>query len=138
MSTQATNRTDIPESVRDLLDKKGFAHLATLRADGTPQVTPMWFGFDGEHILFSTTTRRQKYRNLRRNPNVAFSITDPDDPYRYLEVRGVIAEIGEDEGNEFINSMAKKYRDLDLYPWDGPGDKRVVIKVTPVKTVPAA
>ena len=138
MSTQATNRTDIPESVRDLLDKEGFAHLATLRADGTPQVTPMWFGFDGEHILFSTTTRRQKYRNLRRNPNVAFSITDPDDPYRYLEVRGVIAEIGEDEGNEFINSMAKKYRDLDLYPWDGPGDKRVVIKVTPVKTVPAA
>ncbi len=142
MATQTTDPTirpaQIPEELRDLLDKKGFAHLATLRPDGSPQSTPMWYGFDGGTLLFSTTTGRQKYRNVTANPQVAVSILDPEDPYRYLEIRGVVTQIDDDEGNAFINSMAKKYRDLDVYPWDGPGDHRVVMRVTPVRTYPPA
>lgn len=142
MPTQPANGSvqaaRIPEEYRDLREKKGFAHLATLRPDGRPQVTPMWYGFDGDRILFSTTTARQKHDNVRHDPRVAVSILDPEDPYRYLEIRGLVTAIDDDEGNAFINSMAKKYRDLDVYPWDGPEAHRVVITVTPAKTFPAS
>jgi PPOX class probable F420-dependent enzyme len=85
-------------------------------------------------MRFSQTTTRQKYRNLGRDPRVALSIIDPDDPYRYIEVRGVMTEIEEDPDLEFINSMALKYLGLDRYPWHQPGDERVVVVVRPTHT----
>ncbi|MFZ4719440.1 MAG: PPOX class F420-dependent oxidoreductase, partial [Ilumatobacteraceae bacterium] len=98
------------------------------------QNNPVWFGWDGTHVLFSQTTGRQKYRNLQANPAVALSIVDIANPYRYIEIRGTVAEIVDDPGNAFINSMAKKYIDQDEYPWHQPGDHRVVVKVLPQKT----
>jgi PPOX class probable F420-dependent enzyme len=86
----------IPESHRDILEKKGYAHVATLGPHGEPESNPVWYGWDGEALKFSNTKGRQKYRNLRRNPHIAVSITDPDNPYRYLEIRG-IAEIEDDQ-----------------------------------------
>ncbi|HSH58516.1 MAG TPA: PPOX class F420-dependent oxidoreductase [Acidimicrobiales bacterium] len=124
----------IPDSHRDILEKKGFAHVATIGPDGEPHSSPVWYDWDGEHFLFSQTKTRQKYRNVQRDPRVAVSMTDPDNPYRYLEIRGTVDGIDEDEGNVFINSMAKKYMDEDVYPWHQPEDERIVVKVRPERT----
>src|SRR5258708_7856034 len=85
----------IPENYLDLFDKKAFAHVATLMPDGTPQVTPVWVDYDGEHILINSARGRRKDKNMESNPAVALSIQDPDNPYRYLEVRGPVVEITE-------------------------------------------
>ena len=124
----------IPTSHLDLLSSTALAHVATIGPDGEPQNNPVWFGWDGTHVLFSQTTGRQKYRNLSRSPRVALSIVDAANPYRYLEIRGSVAEIVDDEGNAFIDSMAQKYIDQPQYPWHQPGDHRVIVKVLPGKT----
>jgi PPOX class probable F420-dependent enzyme len=128
------HRMTIPSSHADLLDSTALAHVATIGPDGKPQNNPVWFGWDGTHVLFSQTTGRQKYRNLQVNPEVALSIVDNANAYRYLEVRGTVVEIADDPGNAFINSMAKKYLDQVVYPWHQPTDHRVVVKVLPTHT----
>src|SRR5919205_928630 len=77
------------------LAKKAFAHLATVGPDGRPQVTPVWADFDGTYIRINTARGRVKDRNLKANPNVALSLQDPDNPYRYVQVRGRVAEMTE-------------------------------------------
>ena len=124
----------IPDTHRDILDKAGFAHIATIGPSGEPHSSPVWYDWDGEHFLFSQTKTRQKYKNLLRDPRVAVSVTDPDNPYRYLEIRGVLDGVEEDEGNAFINAMAKKYMNEDVYPWHQPTDERIVMKVKPGHT----
>ncbi|HEX8183450.1 MAG TPA: PPOX class F420-dependent oxidoreductase, partial [Blastocatellia bacterium] len=110
----------IPEKYRDLFDKKAFANLATIMPDGTPQVTPVWVDYDGEHILVNSARGRQKDKNMERNSSVALSIMDPENPYRYLEVRGRVAKITEDGAEDHIDKMAKKYIGQDKYPWRRP------------------
>jgi PPOX class probable F420-dependent enzyme len=124
----------IPEKYRDLFQKKAFASLATLMPDGRPQVTPVWVDFDGEHVIFNSARGRQKDRNVRREPRVAMSISDPDNPYRYLEIRGTVEEITEQGASEHINKMAKKYMGLDQYPYSQPGEVRVLYKIRPEHT----
>lgn len=124
----------VPDSHRDILDAPGFAHMATIGPDGEPQVNPVWYEFDGEFLLFSQTKDRQKYRNVQREPRVAASITDPDNAYRRLELRGMVKEIEEDADRTFINRLAKKYMGQDEYPYHQPGDERVVVKVKPEHT----
>ncbi|MGA7732675.1 MAG: PPOX class F420-dependent oxidoreductase [Chloroflexia bacterium] len=118
----------------DLLESTALAHVATIGPKGEPQANPVWFGWDGERIRFSQTKTRQKYLNLQREPRIALSIVDPTNPYRYLEVRGVVEKIEEDPNQDFINSMAKKYMGEDKYPWHRPSDERVVVVVKPVHT----
>lgn len=127
--TQTDHPAPIPESYGDILDKKGFAHIATIGPNGDPQSTPVWYGWDGTHLRFSTTKARQKYRNLVRNSKVSASITDPDSPYRYLEIRGV-AEIEDDPEKTFIDEMSRKYLGKH-YSWNQPGDERVIVKIRP-------
>jgi PPOX class probable F420-dependent enzyme len=124
---------EIPEKFRDLLDvdKKAFAHVATLMPDGTPQVTPVWVDYDGTHVIINSARGRQKDRNLRRNPHVALSIQDPANPYRYLEIRGPVTEITEEGADEHIDKMAKKYMGVDRYPGRSPGEVRVIYKIEP-------
>ncbi|HKP13279.1 MAG TPA: PPOX class F420-dependent oxidoreductase [Blastocatellia bacterium] len=121
----------IPEKFRDLFDKKAFAHVVTMMPDGTPQVTPVWVDYDGTHVIINSARGRQKDKNLRRNPNVALSIQDPDNGYRYLEVRGRVTEITEDGADEHIDKMAKKYMGVDRYPGRSPGEVRVIYKIEP-------
>lgn len=121
----------IPDDYKDLLQTTALAHIATVGSKGEPQSNPVWFGWDGEHILFSQTKSRQKYHNVQRDPRIALSIVDPKNPYRYLEVRGKVTRIDEDPDRKFINSMAKKYLNKDVYPWHQPGDERVVVVVEP-------
>jgi PPOX class probable F420-dependent enzyme len=124
----------IPESHVDLLSKNVFWHIATLGPDDEIQSSPVWGGWDGEHFLFSLTRGRQKYENLVRNPTIALSGIDPDNPYRNLEIRGTVVRIDDDSSNSFIDSMAKKYMDADAYPFHQPGDHRIVMVVQPIHT----
>ncbi|WP_448222076.1 PPOX class F420-dependent oxidoreductase [Gordonia iterans] len=125
--------TVIPDSHRDLLERPLFAHLATIRPDGTPQVNPMWFSWDGELIYFTNTTIRQKYANVTAHPEVAFSVNDPEQPYRSLEIRGTVERIDDDSSGAVFGALADRYG-LEL---DGPpGDvaHRVVYVVRPTAT----
>ena len=124
----------IPEKYQDLFEKKAFANLATVMPDGTPQVTPVWVDFDGNHVLVNSARGRQKDKNMERNPAVSLSIMDPENPYRYLEVRGRVAEITEEGAEEHIDKMAKKYMGLDKYPLRAPGERRVLYKIEPEHT----
>ena len=124
----------IPASHADLLESTALAHVATVGPTGEPQVNPVWFGVQDGRILFSQTKTRQKVRNLQREPRIALSIVDPENPYRYLEVRGVVERVDEDPHDDFIDSMAKKYLGADRYPWHREGDERVVVVVRPQHT----
>ena len=121
----------IPTDLLDLLERRLYAHLATTRPDGTVQVSPMWFDWDGERLRFSTTTTRQKYRNVQSHPHVAASISDPENPYRFLEVRGVVEEIEPDPAAEGYMRINNRYGRpfSDQAPPDATD--RVVIVVRP-------
>jgi PPOX class probable F420-dependent enzyme len=120
-----------PDSFKDLLEKKAFASLATVNADGSPQVTPVWFDYDGTHVRVNTARGRVKERNLRRTPAVALAITDPDNPYRYLQLRGRVTEVTEGGADAHIDALAKKYLGQDRYPYRRPGEVRVVLRIAP-------
>jgi PPOX class probable F420-dependent enzyme len=122
---------DIPDKCKDILSKKAFANIATVNGDGTPQVTPVWVDYDGTHIRFNTAKGRVKDRNLRRNPAVALAIADPDNPYRYLQVRGRVADVTESGADAHIDSLAKKYLGQDKYPYRQPGEVRVIYSIAP-------
>ena len=121
----------IPQTHRDLFDKKAFAHVATVGADGAPQVTPVWIDYDGTYVRFNTARGRVKARNLERNPRIALSVQDPENPYRYLQVRGRVTEMTEKGADAHIDALAKKYIGQDRYPHRRPGEVRVTVKVTP-------
>ena len=125
----------IPASHADLLQmqKKAFANLATLNSDGSPQVTPVWVDFDGKNVVVNTARGRVKANNLAREPRVALSIADPENPYRYIGVQGRVVEMTEQGGDAHIDKMAKKYLGKDTYPFRAPGEKRVIVKIAPEK-----
>jgi PPOX class probable F420-dependent enzyme len=123
--------TAIPEKYADLFQKPAFANLATLMPDGRPQVTPVWCDYDGHHVIFNSARGRQKDRNVRRDPRVALAIVDPNNPYRYLEIRGTVVEITEDGADAHIDKLAKKYMGVDKYPYANPKEVRVIYKIRP-------
>jgi PPOX class probable F420-dependent enzyme len=119
----------IPDQYKDLLQKKAFAHLATVMKDGSPQVTPIWFDYDGTHVRINSAKGRWKDRNMRNRPKVALSIPDPDNPYRYMQIRGTVTEVTENGADAHIDSLAKKYLGQDKYPYRQPGEERVIYKI---------
>jgi PPOX class probable F420-dependent enzyme len=124
--------TTIPQSHVDLLTtKKALAHVATLMADGSPQVTPVWIDYDGTHILINSAKGRVKDRNMQARPRIALSVTDPDNPYRYVGIRGRVVEITETGADEHIDKLTKKYLNKDVYPYRSGGEIRQIYKVTP-------
>ena len=124
----------IPDNFQDLLTSKTtFAHLGTVMSNGTPQVTPVWFSYDGKQILLNSAKGRVKDKNMRARPHVALSILDPDNAYRYIQIIGDITDITEQGGDAHIDSLAKKYLGQDSYPFRQPGEVRVIYKVTPSK-----
>ena len=123
----------IPEELKDILNKRAFAHLATLMPDGSPQVTPVWCDFDGTHVRINSAKSRLKDKIMRRDKRVALSIQDPDNPYRYLAIRGNVDEITENGADAHIDALAKKYLDKDRYPFRAAGEVRVIYKIRPDK-----
>ena len=117
----------------DLLQqKKAFAGLATIMPDGTPQVTPVWFDYHGGRVRVNTAKGRVKARNLQPGAAVALSIMDPDNPYRYLQIRGRVASATETGADAHIDSLAKKYLGKDQYPFRQSGEVRVMYEIEPV------
>jgi PPOX class probable F420-dependent enzyme len=122
------------EKYQDLFSKKAFANLATLMSDGSPQVTPVWVDYDGTHVLVNTARGRVKDKNMTRDGRVSLAISDPENPYRYVEIRGRVVEATENGADEHINKMAKKYLGQDVYPYRKPGEVRVLYKIKVEKT----
>ncbi len=124
-------KTQIPENFLDLFEKRAFASLGTLMPDGSPQVTPVWVDREGQRLVVNSAKGRVKDRNMRRDPRVSLAIMDPENPYRFLEVRGRVVEISEQGADAHIDKMAKKYLGQDHYPYRKPGEVRVRYLIEP-------
>lgn len=123
----------IPETFLDLFQKQAFANLGTIMSDGSPQVTPVWVDYDGKYVRFNSALGRVKDGNVRRDPRVSLSILDPDNPYRYLAIRGRVVEITQKGADEHINRLSQKYLGKAEYPYRQPGEVRVLYKIEPEK-----
>lgn len=124
--------TAIPDNFIDLLQqKKAFAGLATIMADGSPQVTPVWFDYKGGVIRVNTAKGRVKSRTLRPGASVALAIMDPDNPYRYVQIRGKVRNATEQGADAHIDSLAMKYLGKETYPFRQPGEVRVMYEIEP-------
>jgi PPOX class probable F420-dependent enzyme len=126
----------IPAEFLDLLaqDKKPLANLATVMADGSPQVTPVWFDYEGGKVRVNSAKGRVKTRNMPEGARVALAIVDPENPFRYIQIRGRVARTTEEGAAQHIDRLAKKYLGQDKYPWSRPGEVRVMFEIEPVAT----
>lgn len=110
---------------------RNWGNVATLREDGTPHVTPVWVDWDGEEIVFNTVVGRMKERHLRRDPRVAIEVFKQENPQAgYVSVTGR-AELEEEGADAHIDKLARKYLDEDVYPNRQPGERRVIVRITP-------
>lgn len=122
----------IPDQYKDLLTaKKAFANIATVMKDGSPQVTPVWFDYTDGKIRVNTARGRVKSRTLRAGAPVALAIQDPENPYRYLQIRGRVASTTENGADDHIDSLAQKYLGQQKYPFRQPGEIRIIVEIDP-------
>lgn len=130
---------EIKPEFRDLLERPIVVTLVTLMPNHQPQASPVWFSWDGSHIWINTARGRQKDRNMSARPQVSILSVDPDDPYRYLEVRGVVDEITEEGALAHINSLSKRYRGREDYYAANPAQRgketRVIYKIRPTRVI---
>jgi PPOX class probable F420-dependent enzyme len=125
----------IPEKYRDLFNKRAFASLATRMSNDEVQVTPVWVDAEGGTVLFNSARGRVKDQNVRRDPRVTLTLMDPDNPYRYMEIRGRVVDFTEKGADQHIDKLAKKYLGVDKYPYAKPGEVRVLYRVKPEKVL---
>ncbi len=123
----------IPGDAYHLLEGKNFAHVATLMPDGSPQVTPVWIGHQGDIVTFNTAEGRLKPNNLRRDPRVGISVTNSENQYEALLIQGHVTEVTQEGADDDINALAKRYIGADEYPFRGPGEVRVIVRIEPDK-----
>lgn len=130
----------IPDSHKDLFEKPVYVALTTVMPDGQPQSTVVWTDYDGEYVRVNVTRGRQKTKNMERNPKVTVLAIDPENPYRWIEVRGMVEEISEQGGVEHINTLSRKYTGRGYYGDFAPAERRneetrLLVKIRPVKVV---
>ncbi|MEV0228017.1 PPOX class F420-dependent oxidoreductase [Nonomuraea sp. NPDC050786] len=119
---------ELSEEVRKLLDAPNYATVTSINPDGGPQSTVVWVRTDGDDVLFSTVKGRRKPRNFERDPRASLLVIDPDNPYRYVEIRGRVTMADDPEGS-LIQELSQKYRGL---PWeDKPGTERLIVRISP-------
>src|ERR1700744_5005778 len=123
----------IPDEAKHLFENKEMAHVGTLNADGSPQVSAVWIALDGDLVPFNTAEGRLKPKNLRRDGRVAISIAGQDNPYENLILQGTVTELTNEGADEDIDALAKRYLDADSYPFRQPGEERVIVKIAPEK-----
>jgi PPOX class probable F420-dependent enzyme len=126
---------EITEPVIKLLEGKNFAFFSTLMKDGSPQITPVWVDWEKNTntILINTAEGRLKQENVSRDPRVAISIADHNNPYEMVTIRGKVIEQNTEGAIEHADKLAKKYMGLDKYPYHSPNEKRIVLKIKPEK-----
>jgi PPOX class probable F420-dependent enzyme len=123
---------ELSERARALVDEPNLAFLATLNADGSPQVSAVWIDRDGGALVVNTAAGRVKDRNMRRDPRVAVSIAAREEPYERIDIRGRVVDIVEgDEAERHIEKLAQKYLDRDTYPGRKGAERRVLFKIRP-------
>ena len=124
---------------RKIFEGKNFGHIATVMPDGSPQVSPVWVDLEGDMILVNSSEGRVKVDNVKRDPRVAISIYDQDEPYgRVVLVRGFVKDVVTEGAKEHIDKLAKKYIGKDEYPWLQPGEQRVIFEIVPEHVVHAS
>ena|SRR6478609_6587342 len=121
----------ITEPISKLLQDKNFAFLSTLMSDGSPQVTPTWIDVEDDVVLINTAEGRIKHKNISKDPRVAISIVDRNNPYNMVTIRGKVIEQTNQDADEHIDKLAKKYLGMDRYPGRSPNEKRIILKVKP-------
>ena len=124
----------LPPDSHRYFDEARFATIATVEPDGRPQLSVVWIRRDGDDLLVSTVVGRRKHRNLVADPRATVLVYDAADPYHYVEVRGS-GSMTEDGGRALIDELCEKYRGITPYPWDGPQNVRVVVRISPDKVV---
>ena len=124
-----SEQVKISPEISKLFEDKNFAFVATLMKDGSPQITPTWVDIDKNIILINTAEGRLKQRNIKRDPRIAVSIVDRNNPYRMVTIRGKVIEQTTEGADEHIDKLAKKYLEVDKYPFRTPGEKRIILKV---------
>jgi PPOX class probable F420-dependent enzyme len=128
--------TKLTDSAKKILEGKNFVYIATVNPDGTPQVTPTWVDTDGNFVLINTAVGRVKHRNVKENPHVALAITEQNNPYSLVIIRGkVVEQVTGRVAEDHIDKMAKKYRGLDKYPNRSPNEQRVLLKIQPSRVI---
>lgn len=127
--------SQITDPVAKLLEGQNFAFLATLMRDGSPQITPVWIDLDKDTntILINTAEGRVKHSNISRDPRIAISVINQSNPYEMVTIRGKVIEQVSQGADEHIDKLAKKYLGVDKYPLRSPNEKRVILRVKPVK-----
>jgi PPOX class probable F420-dependent enzyme len=126
----------LTESARKMLEGKNFVYLATVNPDGTPQVTPTWVDTEGDFVLINTAIGRVKHRNVKKNPIVALAITEHNNPYDLVVIKGKVVEhVTGKAAEDHIDKMAKKYRGEEKYPNRKPGERRVLLKIEPTRII---
>lgn len=131
MNKSQTNQITGP--VAKLLLDKNFAFISTLMSDGSPQVTPTWIDVEDNIILINTAEGRIKHKNISRDPRVAVSVIDHNNPYNMVSIRGIAIEQSNEGADEHIDRLAKKYLGVDKYPMRSPNEKRIIVKIKPEK-----
>ena len=119
----------LSDKARQLIARPVLATLATVAADGGPQVTPLWVELDGDDIVVNTAQGRAKARNMERDQRVAVWVIDPDDPYNVVAVRGTVVEVTTKGADAGIDRLAKKYLGVDEYPMRRPGEVRISVRI---------
>jgi len=123
----------LSEQERALFTAPNIVHLATVGPDGGPNVSAVWVDPDGDDLLVNTAEGRQKVDDMRRDPKVAVSVVNPENPYEQVWLRGEVLEVTPDGARDHINAMAKKYLGQDEYPFSAPNEVRLLVRIRPTK-----
>ncbi len=131
--------TTIPDNFMDFIENPIAITLVTVMPDGQPQASPVWFSYDGDHFWLNTARGRQKDKNMTNNPKVTLMFLDTQNPYRYMEVRGLVQEINEEQGLDHINQLSERYTGKPDFYTDRPQrrgkEQRVIYKIKPIRIV---
>ena len=119
--------------VEQLFQQKNLIFISTINSDGSPQLTPVWGDYDGEHVLVNTAEGRLKHKNVLRDPRVAISVVDHGNPLNMTTIKGKVIEIIPDYDYVHANKLTKQYMGIDEYPFKRDGEKRIIFKIKPVK-----
>lgn len=123
---------ELTDTALRLLSAPSTCYIATVMPDGSPQLTQVWVGTDGTNVVVNTVAGFQKLRNVERDPRVAVTVADPEEPTAYLQIRGRVVETTTEGAREHIDELSRKYTGHEYRPYGGRSDQqRVIVRIAP-------